>query len=215
MKPKKYQFEDVELRPADLVLVGAATAGLEGGMIARTCAWFRRLLGVLIRFFSTMPTEPKTDMSHAEVVTKGGIPEVAETVGATFPRIRAVAFAKHMCCRMRVHRRRALESEARMDIADRALDDVGKLYGLLRLFAFVIDCTVSKVVSFIRWVFRRRPAGVEWRFFSRVTYFKIYICSEHAWNWHGYDKYKGMTPDDLDDYCMNRPDEWELVMEIQ
>lgn len=91
-------------------------------------------------------------------------------------------------------------------IARKAMSYVGKKYGWFKLVTHAGDCLLGKIT------------GKDLFFFRRITHSDRYpICSwvtEHAEHEVGRSFGKPLgstTPDDIHDYCMGHPDEFEVI----
>jgi len=173
------------------------------------CSKSSSLLGKLIRFGTKNRGEERTKVNHVGNIVSPGSILKAEVVEALTTVVRHNLYdAYGPPCKEKViifrHRTTTLiENEL---IARKAMSYVGKKYGWFKLVTHAGDCLLGKIT------------GKDLFFFRRITRSDRYpICSwvtEHAEHEVGRSFGKPLgstTPDDIHDYCMGHPDEFEVI----
>lgn len=205
-----------KLEPATIMLA-SAPAGKEG-FVTR-----------MIKRRSRLPSESKTEFTHAGIIGRGGAFTLATVIEQTFPRLREVSLREYYSrAHLKFYRLKSLTTEDQQKIVTAMRRRIGERYGLLKLAGFYLDYWLSAAWSFIR----RR--AVEIRFFTRFNLTNRFVCSQVvAQVYGGYVDFApkntpnrllgrlfkrpgfSVTPDDIDDYCKSHPELFEVMGEVR
>jgi hypothetical protein len=190
----------------DIVLFGNSSGG-------------ERRLSRIIKFASTRETEEKTFATHVEVISRPGkiLPDNLDdikTVGISFPRMAISDLAKHTGEEIKVYR--LINADrfqlGRMVEELRLRAAMNEKYGTVILVLHAMDYFINWITNLI---FRFWP---DIRPFTAMFFTKKSVCSSMIGK--AYDKYLGISfgmkprklqPDDIDDYCRERPHVFKLV----
>lgn len=130
---------DIELRPADIVLVRGDSLGSR-----------------LIRFFTRSHGEPRSCVNHVGVIVVSGSAATAELIESVSPKVRQSRFARYLGSReeVAVARPLNLSDHERDTIVAKARTYLGQQYGWLKVVAHGLDWALRGIYFFRRlpWV---------------------------------------------------------------
>lgn len=167
-------------------------------------AWLSRA----IRRLTTEPGEEASFANHTGFIVEEGWFYTATLQEAVIKVVRRTLAAYHeKGAKARIYRPKNLSQRDKFEILDAALETLGRRYGYGKLPLAALDWALGQV--------RRKDVY----FFRRFGFTSRPICSwdvARAWGRAGYGfgvPYGQATPDDIDDFCRERDDLYDLVYE--
>lgn len=153
-------------------------------------------LSKLVRFFTRMPWEPPSRVSHAGVVVVDGVVSwVIEALG----RVEKTPLLIDRDSQVAVFRHRTMTRDQALTVWARAAMSLGQKYGYATILTSALDWLLGG-----EFVFRRLTRGsINCSMLAARCYEKVGIS-------FGVSSGQA-TPDDLWDYVKSHPEEWECV----
>lgn len=192
--------------------------------------WLMSLVSWLIAVLSRMPKEARTRSTHSAIVVRSGTLETAMILEALWPRVQVAPLSKYAGA-MTVYRPRGISVDVLKRMATMAMRHAhltggrrrGMIYGLLKLPLFALDLLLSKALCYCWLLICALVPGLTYRPFERRVFTRfnliwIFVCSQVVARVYGEIAgiifcfhWSRVTPDDIDDYCMAHPEQFERV----
>lgn len=193
------------LDPYDARLVEPAYLHIEPGDILFTRG--DSLISKLIRFGERHPGDWIAIVNHAGIVVENGTIKTADAVEALLKVEKHTiwSYYKGMTDKIAIFRPIGLNDKEKNIITEKAIDYVGRSYGWFKILMHMLDYFLGGIYFF------RRLANSD----------KYPICSWVVANAYskvglnfGCDPGQA-NPDDLWDYCIEHPNKYELILDLQ